>query len=50
MNILYANSIFDFSEYDSNPIQYFIEEPISFNIESERDKGANLYLAHAHTE
>lgn len=47
--VAFVNSYFDFSDYEE-PIKYFIDDSLFFQMESQRQKRANLYVMKAQTQ
>ncbi len=45
----FINSYFDFTDYEE-PIKYFIDDSLFFQMESKRSKRANLYVMKAETQ
>ena len=48
-SVAFVNSYFDFTDYD-DPIKYFIDDSLFFQMESQRQKRANLYVMKAESQ
>lgn len=48
-SVAFVNSYFDFTDYD-NPIKYFIDDSLFLQMESQRQKRANMYVMKAETQ
>lgn len=48
-SVAFVNSYFDFTDYD-DPIKYFIDDSLFFQMESQRTKLANLYVMKAESK
>lgn len=42
-NVAFINAYFDFESYDE-PVKYFIDDQLFFNLEGLRKKQANMYI------
>lgn len=47
---MYMNQLIDFTDFSENPIKHFLEEPIDFQIQTDRKHELTILLEDANTE